>query len=310
MSNQDSPLPPLEPSQMSIIKAFQIPLATQSQPNIVMQRERPITKFNGDWQHLNRFEEEVSAYFEFNRLSEKGKRLVLLEHLGNSVRDELSCRDIGEKATAEEILRVLREVYVDPRPLGALEREFFTLAQEANQGVRDFSHTLKRKYDHLVERQRKAGSPPWPQRNLREQFVEGLVEVLRTRVEDYLLDHPDIDFLAIRERALVYEQREKGKEKAVHVQHLHAEPSSFVQPTDPVLLQVLTNQNSQIEHLTQELKTLQHRFEEAVQDRMYHPPSQDPAPAQRPVEVFSGSATVTQDHRRAKRRRRRRRRRK
>ena len=175
---------------MATIKAFQIALATQSQPRIIMQRERPITMFCGDWQHLSRFEEEVSVRLEDTQLSEKAKRLILLEHLGDTVRDELSCRDVKQEATAQEILELIQEIYVDPRPLGALEREFFTLRQEESQGVRDFSHILKRKYDHLVERQKKASIPPWPLRNLKEQFVEGLAEDVRTRVEGYHLDQP------------------------------------------------------------------------------------------------------------------------
>ena len=42
-------------------------------------------------------------------------------------------------------------------------------------------------------------------------------------------------------------------------------------------------------------------------DRMYYPLSQDIAPAQRPIEVFSGSTVVTQDRPRAKQHRSRRR---
>ena len=140
------------------------------------------------------------------------------------------------------------------------------------------------------------------------QLVESLFEDVRTRVEDYLLDHPNIDFLAIRERALVYEQR-KNRVLVANMQHLPAEPFPSVQHTDPALLQVLTNQNKQIEHLALELKTLQDKLEKTVQDCMYHPLSQNLAPAQGPLEVFSGSTTVTQDRPRAKRRRCRRRKR-
>ena len=75
MLGQDNALPPLDSSQMAVIKAFQMALATQSQPRIVMQREQPITMFCGDWQHLSRFEEEVSVLLEDTQLSEKAKRL-------------------------------------------------------------------------------------------------------------------------------------------------------------------------------------------------------------------------------------------
>ena len=83
--------------------------------------------------------------------------------------------------------------------------------QEENQGVRICLHILKWKFYYLnaFERQKKANSQPWPQRNLQKQFLEGLLKDFRTRGDEYLMYHP-IEFLIIRERALVYEQQKTG----------------------------------------------------------------------------------------------------
>ena len=163
--------------------------------------------------------------------------------------------------------------------------------EEENQGVRNFLHILKRKFYYLNERQEKANSQPWPQRNLQKQFLEGLLKDFRKRGDDYLLYHP-IEFLVIRERALVYEQQKKGNVGSAQVEHIYTELLPSVTPTDRAILQVLTNQGHQIDNLKEEMKLLQVRLEVASLA------TQDLAQAQRPLGVSCGTPyiPVTMNH--------------
>ena len=115
--------------------------------------------------------------------------------------------------------------------------------------------------------------------------MEGLLKDFRTRGNDYLLYHP-IEFLVIRERALVYEQQKKGNVGSAQVEHIYTELLPSVRPTDRAILQVLTNQGHQIDNLKEEMKLLQVRLEVAFLATQYF------APALRPLDV-SFSTTYT-----------------
>ena len=81
-----------------------------------------VTMFNGA-SPFEEFEEETGALLSARPgLSAQQKKDLVFRNLGRDVRSELSCQP--EKGTPEELLKALKEIYGDRRPVNTLALEF------------------------------------------------------------------------------------------------------------------------------------------------------------------------------------------
>ena len=119
------------------------------------------------------FEEEIGALLRARPgLSAQQKKDLVIRNLGRDVRSELSCQP--EKGTAEELLRALKDIYGDRRPLNTLALEFYGCRQGAYETIRHYSHRLNQSFRNLQSGHSRDSAGPVPEILLRDQFISGL----------------------------------------------------------------------------------------------------------------------------------------
>ena len=100
----------------------------------------------------------------------------------------------------EKVIKFLRLRFGDQRA-GTDEERFYTLKQAGGESVMDFSHKLHALFVGMQKDRRTAKEEMHPERILPQRFLAGLREDLKTRLRDFMRDHPTA-FLDIWERNL------------------------------------------------------------------------------------------------------------
>ena len=167
----------------------------------VVSSDVNVSMFNGA-SPFEDFEEEIGALLRARPgLSAQQKKDLVIRNLGRDVRSELSCQP--EKGTAEELLRALKDIYGDRRPLNTLALEFYGCRQGAYETIRHYSHRLNQSFRNLQSGHSRDSAGPVPEILLRDQFISGLrSEGLRIHLIQKRIADPESTFLRVRELAL------------------------------------------------------------------------------------------------------------
>ena len=167
----------------------------------VVSSDVNVSIFNGA-SPFEDFEEEIGALLRARPgLSAQQKKDLVIRNLGRDVRSELSCQP--EKGTAEELLRFLKDIYGDRRPLNTLALEFYGCRQGAYETTRHYSHRLNQSFKNLQSGHSRDSAGPVPEILLRDQLISGLrSEGLRIHLIQKRIADPETTFLQVRELAL------------------------------------------------------------------------------------------------------------
>ena len=131
----------------------------------------------------------------------------MFRNLVRDVRSELS--DQPEKGTVEELLKALKEIYGDRRPLNTLALEFYGCRQGAYKTLRHYSHRLNKCFKNLQSGHSRDSAGPVPEILLRDLLILGLrSEGLRIHLIQKRIADPESSFLQVRELALQLSKEE------------------------------------------------------------------------------------------------------
>ena len=147
---------------------------------------------------------QVRRHWDAAQLSEEDKKQAILDHIGETVSDELFVRGMLGK-TASEILSTLLLVYSKARSVGELEGEFFAVNQGPGQTIGEYAAQLLRAYRALTKRQAEVKEHLCSDRALRDRFASGLEARVRMRAREYIQDHPNVSFVNLRGKCLQWE---------------------------------------------------------------------------------------------------------
>ena len=155
----------------------------------VVSSDVNVSMFNGA-SPFEDFEEEIGALLRARPgLSAQQKKDLVIRQ--------------PEKGTAEELLRALKDIYGDRRPLNTLALEFYGCRQGAYETIRHYSHRLNQSFRNLQSGHSRDSAGPVPEILLRDQFISGLrSEGLRIHLIQKRIADPESTFLRVRELAL------------------------------------------------------------------------------------------------------------
>lgn len=159
--------------------------------------EMAVTTFDGA-SPFEDFEQEIGALLRARPgLGEQQRKDLIIRHLGRDVRSELACQT--EQETAQDLLKLLKAIYGDKRPLNALALEFYGCRQGTYETLRHYSHRLNKAFGVLKSGHNRDNAGPVPDVLLRDQFVAGLrSEGLRLHLVQHRLSSDATSFLDIR----------------------------------------------------------------------------------------------------------------
>lgn len=174
----------------------------KAQKIVVLPKEKSLAKFYGTGQpDLDEFHEQIEALYASRHCSPQEKTNILLSHLGDSVKEEVYCHPATKRDSAENILKLLKEVYGDQKTLSELLGQFYMISQRSVESIREFSHRLNRAF--LKINQKAEAGHPLGDTVLRDHFLSKVNnDFLRKRLREEVHKQPAITFLDVRNEAI------------------------------------------------------------------------------------------------------------
>lgn len=182
--------------------------ATQGQRTlqaVYLPRERKCPRFSGkaslaalsveDWV------EEVESCIRGRHMTDWDKAMFVYDHLDGEARAEIKFRPRRVREDAEEIFKVLREMYSPAQSYVILQQSFFDRKQREGESLEEFSHALL----DLMDRVQKANAHVVSNSEtvLRDQFCENVNDyALRRELKRLVRDRPACTLLEVRKEAI------------------------------------------------------------------------------------------------------------
>ncbi|CAL9694508.1 unnamed protein product [Knipowitschia caucasica] len=159
----------------------------------------PKFKGPGDDLKLCDWKEQMEGLLGSQELTEPRRVAIVLGALAGEAKRQVSVLEDDEKDTARKFFAYLCSLYGDQTPTSVVRSQFFCCAQKPGETVQSFVLRLRELYCRL----RRHGDPP-SEAALRDQLLLGLREGPMTQaLKVYARRHPDADFAALREEALL-----------------------------------------------------------------------------------------------------------
>ena len=172
----------------------------------VRSKESFVHRFHGAGgpREIEIFEEEIRhAWADDLSITESQKVAVIRRYLGSAVKDELACYPAELIADPEKLLATLRKAYGECKSVSRLTLELHQCRQGRNEGLREYSQRIRRKFLTLKSRKRDSGQREANDTDLRDVFIDGIIdEGLKLHLRQRRLERPSCSFYDVREIAL------------------------------------------------------------------------------------------------------------
>ena len=173
---------------------------------VYLQQDRKCHRFCGNMDSadslpIEEWIEEVENHVQTKRLSGREKALFVFNHLEGEARIEIKYQSSLVRDDADEIFKVLRELYGSSHSHISLQRKFFNRKQLEGESLLEYSHALMIIMDQVKKSNVSAVSNP--QVVLRDQFCEGVRDrVLSRELKGLVRQHVDWSLLDVRKEAM------------------------------------------------------------------------------------------------------------
>lgn len=203
-------------------------LKTQPERIIVVPREKTVRKFSGRTSDIESFKLDLDTLWESRQLNKKEKLETIFSNITETIRDEVRCYPKDVQEDPDRLLAALEVSYGDKRSVSQLLSSFYSIRQSDGESVREFSHRLKRNFDHLVKTQRQHDVRPLDETFLRDHFIEQLNgQISRKRLRELALEKKDVTFYDVRDIAIRWAEDEEGPAREVHSQAALSSPALY-----------------------------------------------------------------------------------
>ena len=161
--------------------------------------------------------EQIKGLLSTQDVSPARKVNILLKTLTGEARRHISVLEEDERDTVEKVLKHLDGLYKETVPASRIRVQFYSCTQHPEESVSSYVLRLRELFCRL-----RRGDPATAPSDsvLREQFLMGLSEgPLSQALRVYARRHPDDDFAALREEALLLDTNHggvRGPEVACH----------------------------------------------------------------------------------------------
>lgn len=191
-----------------------------------------------------------TAKRHINRLKDESEKVdMVLNFLDKKPLLEVKFRICREKATAEEVFKVLQEVFGLKDTSHSLEKKFYSRNQEPNESIQDYSLALM----EILMDMEKLGSTVRSNSDsrLKERFADGVHDVaLRRELNRLNKERKSLKFFELREEAIDWCRKDDDSSRGVTTLE---ESSAEATHQHSQLMQVLQEQQSQIHQISQSM---------------------------------------------------------
>ena len=177
---------------------------------VYVQKERQIKKFSGqnDSVSIEDWIEEISNYIYSKYLDRQERADYIYSHLEGSAREEIKYRSHHVRQSPEQILHILQDMFGDRNNITILQRNFFERKQMETESLREFSYALLKLLNKVTNRDE--ALIPNRNRTLCDQFAQHVADpILRKELKRVIRINPDIDFLDLRQEAILWSEEEE-----------------------------------------------------------------------------------------------------
>lgn len=181
-------------------------MAPERERVVYVQQDRKCHKFYGNLDHadslpIEEWIEEIENHVQTKRLSEKEKLLFVFNQLDGEARVEIKFQSSEVRGNADEMFKVLRELYGSSHSHNSLQRRFFNRKQLEGESLLEYSHALMILMDQVNKSNVNVVSNP--QVVLRDQFCEGVRDRLLSReLKGLVRQHVDWLLFDVRKEAI------------------------------------------------------------------------------------------------------------
>ena len=210
----------------------------QDKPKNVIQRPLKLGKYYGRPSKpgdptIIEWLEDAEVYLQQCRIPEVDRAKVVVHHLAGVARDEIKCHNENVTGDYAALKKLLRRQFGAEESVQALQKAFFERRQREDESLMDFSRSLMRMHDRILEvatETEKDALKGLRDRVLIGQFVAGARnQGVRLELRRLELAEPDQDFTEMRDSARELfrdlEEYPRGSRRgaSVHLHHLGTE---------------------------------------------------------------------------------------
>lgn len=237
-----------------------------------------LPKFKGPDSDIkySEWREQIEGLLGTQELTEVKRVAIVLGALAGEAKRQVGVLDVVEKDKVEKIFSFLDTLYGHKTPTPVLRSQFFSCTQKAGENVSSFILRLREFYGRL--RRRDPDAAP-SDAVLREQFLLGLCDSpFGQAIRVYARRHPDEDFAAIRQEALLLDSEHGGMtspEVSCHAVNRTpvSQPLQEVDRNATLKREIMDDVKAQMQGLTQEIMK---ELRPLLQPALTHTPSPPP----------------------------------
>ena len=191
--------------------------------------------------------------FVRNRFGDKKESVMfVMDHLEKEAKTEVRFRICLDKATLDEVLQVLHDLYGSKDSAVQLQQQFYSRNQVAGETAQDYALDLMTKLNAIVEAQ--PGMYKSRDDMIKHKFAEGVLDLgLRRELRRLNEERPTLQFWEVRQHAITWVDSVVSSHQAEVSSEVQASSESL-KYSDMCLL--LEKQQKQIEDLTAMMKDL------------------------------------------------------
>ena len=184
--------------------------------------------------------------------SNESKIDFVLDHLAGSAKSEVRLRPPEMKRTADDILKIIEDVYKPQDTLTQLRHKFYERTQHENENLEAYSLALMKMMNQICK---KEGTEVSSQDNvLIEKFIDGIKDPqLKRELRRFSIENTGLPFFEFRGRVLLWvDDQELRSEKTANVNKQVAERRS----TNDEILEMMRKQQELLEKQQQQIDVL------------------------------------------------------
>lgn len=169
---------------------------------VIIPKEKKLAKFDGKGDAKQWLEDLESIITRFTK--DQDKVTYILEHLEGPARVEIKFQVDPKKATSEEVLEVLKNVYAKHDTWVQLQQQFYGRDQKPGENLMEYTQTLM---ELLLELREKSPGGKLKDMDsiLKQKVAEGVIDTtLRRELRRLNEEKNDLKFYEFREHAMLW----------------------------------------------------------------------------------------------------------
>lgn len=232
------------------IEALQQQLKDLNGKKMVYAKDRKFGKLNKETD-VCEWIQDMGDYIKTRFSDEHEKVMFILDHLERDARTEVRFRAQVDKATADEILQILTDLYGSTDSLVQLQQQFYCRNQVSGESLQEYALDLMTKMNVIVEKEPSLRNGK--EETMKQKFAEGVLDLnLRRELRRWNEERSKMKFWELRQHAITW----KGEptQVAAEPRDMNQATSQGMKYTD--VCHLLEKQQKQIEDLAMVVKDL------------------------------------------------------